>query len=78
MYHKYKLNETCLRKKLVPKYTHIKIPTTNEEAKKAQAQTLCMKTEINFLYKMKEQLNMQLYTYTYTQCKHMAKAIDQY
>jgi hypothetical protein len=49
--------------KLVPKYAHIKIPTNNEVAKKkqTQAQTLCIKNEIKFLYKKKQQLNTQLY-----------------
>jgi hypothetical protein len=53
-----------LKEKIIPNYAFIKIPTTNEAAKKTkkkQAQTLGIKNEIKFLYKKKQQLNLQLY-----------------
>jgi hypothetical protein len=42
--------------KFVPKYAQIKIPTNNKGAKKilTQAQKLCIKNEIKFLYKKKQ------------------------
>jgi hypothetical protein len=54
-------NKTCLRKRLIPKYACIKLPTNNEAARRTQtqAQTLRIK-EIKFLYK-KKQLHTQLY-----------------
>jgi hypothetical protein len=52
-----------LKDKITPKYALIKIPTINEAAKKTktQAQTLRIKNEIKFVYKKKQQLNVQLY-----------------
>jgi predicted fused transcriptional regulator/phosphomethylpyrimidine kinase len=40
-------NKICLKEKITPKYAVIKIPTTNEAAKKTQtqAQTLRIKTK---------------------------------
>jgi hypothetical protein len=56
-------NKICLREKIVPKYAYVKIPTITEAARKTktQAQTLCIKNEIKFLYKGKQQLHLQLY-----------------
>jgi hypothetical protein len=56
-------NKICLRKKLIPKYAYVKIPTNKNEAARrtqTQAQTLRIKNEIKFLHK-KKQLNTQLY-----------------
>jgi hypothetical protein len=58
-----KFNHTCLKKKLIPNYVRIKVPTYNNAAKKtqAQAQTLRIKNEIKFIYKKEQQLNIKLY-----------------
>ena len=47
----------------MPKYVNMKLPLNNEAAKKTQkqAQTLRIRNEIKFLYKKKQQLNIQLY-----------------
>jgi hypothetical protein len=51
-----------LKKNLIPKYAHIKIPEYNEAAiKTTQAQVLRIQNEIKFLYIKKEHLNKQLY-----------------
>jgi hypothetical protein len=49
--------------KVVPRYTHIKRQTHNITAKRTQMQTqaLRIKNELKFLYKMKQQLNKELY-----------------
>jgi hypothetical protein len=58
-----KFNKSCLKKKLIPNYARINIPTYNNAAKKTQAQvqTLRIKNEIKFLYKKEQQLNIKLY-----------------
>jgi hypothetical protein len=57
------VNRKCLRMKLIPKYAQIKIPINIEAAKKtlSQARALRIKNEIKFLYKKKQNLNIQLY-----------------
>jgi hypothetical protein len=52
-----------MKKKLVPKHAHMRIPTNNEAARKTQtqAQILRIKKEIKFLYNKKKQLNIQLH-----------------
>jgi hypothetical protein len=59
-------NKSCLMYKVVPKYARINVRTSNysEAAKltEIQASKLRIKNEVNFLYKKKRQLNIQLYT----------------
>jgi hypothetical protein len=50
---KHKFKKTCLRKKLIHKYAHIRIPADNMAAKEntqTQARTQHIKNEIKFLY----------------------------
>jgi hypothetical protein len=56
-------NKQCLTKKVIPKYAQIKIPNTSPASKNTtkKVQMIRIKEEIKFLYKKKEQLNIDLY-----------------
>jgi hypothetical protein len=56
-------NKQCSKLQITPKYARVKLPRTSPASIPTQmkAQTIRIKDEIRFLYRKKQQLNLELY-----------------